>query len=104
MILYADDIALIYKCNAYEQMQEYINEDLAALSRYFDENKSTINIDKTQYMIIKERCPPTMNIRYKGEEIQPKKCTNILEFFSITTCDGSPKSATSNENSHIRNI
>lgn len=51
LFLYADDIALIYHRGSAEQIQSAINRDLEKLSIWTTENRLTINVDKTKYMI-----------------------------------------------------
>ena len=52
-ILYADDTNLFYESKNLTQDISKINEDLSRLSEWCQQNKLTINLAKTQYIVIK---------------------------------------------------
>jgi hypothetical protein len=52
-ILYADDTNLFLKANNLNEFTDCVNDDLCKLSQWCIKNKLTINLDKTNYFIIK---------------------------------------------------
>lgn len=47
VIAYADDIALVYSCDSYDQMKNEMNNDMRHLNLWFTKLKLTINVSKT---------------------------------------------------------
>ena len=51
-ILYADDTAIIYSEKQKEQIEKHLNDDMAIVKTWLDENKLTLNVKKTKSMLI----------------------------------------------------
>jgi hypothetical protein len=54
-LLFADDTNIFVSGNSLEEIETNINNDLKALSIWFQLNKLSLNIHKTKFMIIKSR-------------------------------------------------
>ena len=52
VILYADDTAIIYSDKQKEQTVKHLNDDMAIVKTWLDENKLTLNVKKTKNMLI----------------------------------------------------
>ena len=52
VILYADDTAIIYSDKQKEQIEKHLNDDMAIVKTWLDENKLTLNVKKTKSMLI----------------------------------------------------
>lgn len=76
--IFADDFANVVKAKTYEKLEENINADLKTFADYLDENKSTLNINKTKYLIFKDAAPPPMNIKFKNHHIERVKTAIYL--------------------------
>ena len=51
-ILFADDTNFRYSANSYEGLEQIIRDDLPHLFKWFSDNKLTVSLQKTSYMII----------------------------------------------------
>lgn len=49
--LYADDTALMYSCNNVNEMCNMLNENLSKVDSWLKENKLSLNVSKTKYMV-----------------------------------------------------
>lgn len=76
--IFANDFANVIKAKTYEKLEELINADLKTFADYLDKNKSTLNINKTKYIIFKEPAPPMMKITYKNIPIERVKSAPYL--------------------------
>ena len=52
LILYADDTAIIYSDKQKEQIEKHLNDDMAIVKTWLDENKLTLYVRKTKSMLI----------------------------------------------------
>ena len=52
VIIYADDTAIIYSDRQKEQIEKHLNDDMAIVKTWLDENKLTLNVKKTKNMLI----------------------------------------------------
>ena len=52
VILYADDTAIIYSDKQKEQIEKHLNDDMAIVKTWLDENKLILNVKKTKSMLI----------------------------------------------------
>ena len=80
-ILFADDKNVIYRSQSYETLNKIINEELAVISTWFNENKLALNISKTKFMIfhLKHQKPPDeFKIYLGGIELEKVKSTKFL--------------------------
>lgn len=68
MYLYADDMAIVYDADNITQLQTIMNSDCIKLKKWMNENKLTINTDKTKYMIFRNKIPT--QILYNGTELE----------------------------------
>lgn len=76
--IFADDFANVVKAKTYEKLEELINADLKTFAEYLDKNKSTLNINKTKYLIFKDPAPPNLVIKYKNETIEQVRTATYL--------------------------
>ena len=53
--MYAHDTNLIYSGNDINTIQLYLNEDLLNVNEWLISNKPTLNLTKTEYMLIGSR-------------------------------------------------
>ena len=68
--IYADDDAILFTAPTYENLESIINEDMQLITSYFDLNKTTLNIDKTEMIIFRDANPPPMNITINNIKIK----------------------------------
>ena len=54
-ILFADDTNLFYSHDNVSSLMSLINSELSMLSEWFQANKLSVNISKTNYIIFKPR-------------------------------------------------
>ena len=54
--MYADDTSIYFASNSISEINEAINADLAALKLWLQGNKLSLNVAKTEGMIIRSRC------------------------------------------------
>ena len=52
VILYTDDTAIIYSDKQKAQIEKHLNNDMAIVKTWLDENKLTLNVKKTKSMLI----------------------------------------------------
>jgi hypothetical protein len=55
MILYADDTNLLFSHSDLNQLVDHVNSDLINITNWFKVNKLSLNINKSNYMIFKNR-------------------------------------------------
>ena len=73
--LFADDTFLSYSSDNYEDLQRKVNEELININNWLKNNKLTLNISKTKYMIITNRKkPPHSEFKIKVANTEIKKC------------------------------
>jgi hypothetical protein len=81
-LLFADDTNIFVSGKSLEEIETKINNDLKALSIWFQLNKLSLNIHKTKFMIIKSRkkkIPPSaLNINIDKQKIQQVLHTKFL--------------------------
>jgi hypothetical protein len=71
-LTYADDVALLFTSTAGLQRQ------LGALESYAVQEKLTVNIDKTEVVVYKERLELTRRWTYGGQQLKVADCFNYL--------------------------
>lgn len=54
IVLYCDDITLVYVSGDSKRLEEHINYDLQLLNNWLNYNKLTINMEKIKYMVMSE--------------------------------------------------
>jgi hypothetical protein len=80
VILYADDTTLIFAADTYEELEKNINEGLVTLSTWITNNKLSLNVMKSNYMVINisGRRINDLNIVYGETSLPRVKSTKIL--------------------------
>lgn len=68
LFLYADDVALIYHCQNSAEIQLAMNSDLEQLLLWTSQNRLTINVDKTKYLIFNS--VTNLQIDYNNRSIE----------------------------------
>ena len=65
--MYADDTILYYASKDYSDLENKINEDLLHVKKWLDQNKLSLNVNKTEYIILgtKNRLKSLKNTQYK---------------------------------------
>jgi len=53
--LFADDAVIFYNADSFEELQNFMQSDLNLLYEWFYNNKLSMNIDKTKYVIFKQQ-------------------------------------------------
>ena len=53
--MYADDTSISFRSKSISELQQQINDDLAKINAWLKTNKLSLNIAKTEYMIIGSR-------------------------------------------------
>ena len=71
-LLYADDTTIIFTGQNLRFMKIKINKDLEALSQWLINNKLTLNVKKTKYMIFHHK---NMIVDYRNVELVNDNCT-----------------------------
>ena len=80
-ILFADDTNVIYRSQSYEILNKTINNELALLSAWFNENKLALNVSKTKFMIFHlqhHKPPDQFKVFLDGTELENVKTTKFL--------------------------
>ena len=75
-ILFADDINLFYSSKSISELQQVLNNELAALSEWFKANRLSLNIDKTSYILFSAsnaRRVPELSFKLFIESIKVKR-------------------------------
>ena len=85
LIMYADDVCLMYTSRYITNLVTNINEDLIQLNNWFDYNKLTVNTNKSNYMIfhskhnkILSNTPPIKINMQKLEMVQSSKFLGVI--------------------------
>ena len=63
--IFADDTNLLASSPSIRDLEKLINEELAKIKEWFDVNKLSINIKKTNYMIVKSLKKKSENINIR---------------------------------------
>ena len=72
--MFADDTSVRYASNSAEELQNVINSELESLNKWLITNKLSLNIVKTEFMIIGSR----QRIRNLNDEIDIELNGNII--------------------------
>ena len=72
--MFADDTSVSYASNSAEELQNVINSELESLNKWLITNKLSLNIVKTEFMIIGSR----QRIRNLNDEIDIELNGNII--------------------------
>ena len=75
-ILFADDTNLFYSSKSITELQQVLNNELAALSEWFKANRLSLNIDKTSYILFcanNARRVPELSFELFIESIKVKR-------------------------------
>lgn len=81
IILFCDDITLIYVTKNAKRLQEQINTDLHLLNNWLEYNKLTINMEKIRYMVLSKNNKffnVDLNLTVKGEQIERVRTQKYL--------------------------
>ena len=94
-IIFADDFNIIFSHNDPVQLEKLIyNNELKKISNWFKENKLSLNIDKTNFMIFKNKHNNKADLHFRIEiddkHIEKVKVTKFWEFSSIIIFLGKP--------------
>ena len=74
--LYADDTFLSLDAKNYKDLQKNVNEEMKCISKWLTNNKLTLNISKTKYMLISRKKEPSNgDFRIKFDDDFLEKCT-----------------------------
>ena len=52
MLLYADDVVIYCYNSNLQDLQKELNEDLLIIAKWLNDNKLTLNLEKTEFMLI----------------------------------------------------
>ena len=71
VVLYADDTALFYASNDPDHLQTVLNSQLCKVDEWLQKNKRTMNVKKTNLMLIGKRLTNFQNVQtfVNGEEL-----------------------------------
>ena len=79
-VLFAADTTLFYSSNNLQELIATVNNELSNTMQWFNANRLSLNIDKTNFMIFKPKCKnevcPTIHIC--GAEIQEVDSAKVL--------------------------
>ena len=80
IILYADDTTLIFAADTLQDLENDINNGLVTLSNWLIDNKLSLNVSKSNYMLINlsQRPLNDLNIKYANESLPRVRSTKIL--------------------------
>ena len=79
--LFADDISLFYSYKNIDNLEEIINCELAKISDWLMANKLTLNVNKSNFMIIKPRqkkLPRNIKLSLNSETLKESDCVKYL--------------------------
>ena len=82
-ILFADDTNIIYHNKNFNSLIENVNDDLIKISNWFNQNKLSINTDKTKFIIFSETersAVPQVNILLNNKTISK---TSDIKFLGV---------------------
>ena len=80
--LFADDTVIYYAHRDITQATEAVQQDLLAIDSWMNENKLTINIKKTQYMIISSHHKKYENINIQIKDL-PVTRTKAYKYLGV---------------------
>ena len=83
MILYADDCNLIISAKTFKELEKKVNDSLIKVNDWMNLNRLTINVQKTNYMLINlsGRATENINIRLNNNELEKVSSVKILGIF-----------------------
>ncbi|MCP4485285.1 MAG: reverse transcriptase family protein, partial [Flavobacteriaceae bacterium] len=79
--LFADDTSLFYSNKNIDNLEETVNCELAKISDWLIANKLTLNVNKSNFMIIKPRqkkLPRNVNLSLNSETLEESDCVKYL--------------------------
>lgn len=65
LLLFADDAVISYEATSYTELERMMNRDLATLNNWFNTNKLTLNVEKTNFILFKKPQWPKEEIEVK---------------------------------------
>ena len=80
---YADDTNLMFADKSVKKINKYINHDLKLLSEWLIANRISLNTDKTEIIIFKnknKKINKKLNFRISGQKIKP---TNAVKYLGV---------------------
>jgi len=80
-VAYADDIAIIADVDSRRGLEQKAERIMKAVSIWCKDNKLEISVEKTQYMIFKNRLIRNPTIKYINQTI---KRTKTIKYLGIT--------------------
>lgn len=78
VFMYADDIALLYHSESYNELENLMNRDMKKLNQWAKNLKLTINSNKTKYMIFKTDVEYTLDFIYNNTPVEKVSEFNYL--------------------------
>ncbi len=60
--MYADDTNISFQSNKFDELQDLMNIELGKLKEWLNVNKLSLNVAKTEFMVIGSRSSKTCNI------------------------------------------
>ena len=78
-IMFADDTTLLFKDSNMETLNQKVNNDLASATDWLAENKLSLNVKKTKFMVFdKSRNSTNVDIRISNDKLKRVKSQKIL--------------------------
>ena len=74
--LFADDTFLSLDSNNQNELNKKVNEEIKKVSRWLADNKLTLNVTKTKYMIFSNRKSPNTDFQIKIDNHCLERCTS----------------------------
>lgn len=78
--LYADDVTVFYSTDSVDNLLNFIQQDITALSKYADDNYLTINLKKTNYIIFNKQ--ENLNLEIKMDNIVIENL-NVVKYLGL---------------------
>ena len=75
--LFADDTFLSLDSKNYKDLQKKVNDEMKNISKWLTNNKLTLNISKTKFMVIsKKKKPPENDFQVQFDNVCIEKCSS----------------------------
>ena len=70
--LFADDTLLAMSGKDLRSLEKNVNIEMKKISKWFSDNKLTLNVDKSKFMIVKRKNSKTQefNLKYNGKKME----------------------------------
>ena len=87
IVQYADATCLFVECDTDLEAERLLTDAIRRVIRYFISHELTLNMEKTEYLVIQQKCENlSHSLTVNGERIVSKTAVSILGLRSTLTC------------------